>query len=437
MTMLLRTRRSLRTAGWPGLAALAGMLLMAGVTAVEATDQAPAGDDSIITITLTGDVGLNSSRQAVQPDGATKLGRLIPFKETTSRIEEEITGDLNFLNVETVVTDRNDLPLDTKGQGAGFNFRTHPNAMRHMVRAGFNLFSLANNHSMDYGPEGLAETLKHMAPLAAEGLIAYGGIGMNREQASRPAAFTLKGAKIAYASIGIVTSNLERHRAGEAKPGQIAYRFDEDWQLILKRLTETPADYRILSIHYGTEGEVRTDARQLKEFRAEAARGAGIDLIVGHHAHVVRGVELAAKSVIFYGLGNFLHFGTADMTGKGVCKSYGLLARVHLLKRNGAVIVRAIEAVPVTNTHFRPQKLAAGEAVKRIHALNYLGSLLDDAATGAKGVRFTPQPDGSGLYCLEGAGGDPGRIGKLCAGWKPAGAIPSALAGNIAASCAK
>ena len=55
----------------------------------------------------------------------------------------------------------------------------------------------------------------------------------------------------------------------------------------------------------------------------------GIDLIVGHHAHVVRGVEFAA-SLIFYGLGNFLHLGTANMTSSGICRDYGLMARVHL-----------------------------------------------------------------------------------------------------------
>ena len=61
----------------------------------------------------------------------------------------------------------------------------------------------------------------------------------------------------------------------------------------------------------------------------------GIDLIVGHHAHVVRGVEMTPNgSLIFYGLGNFLHLGTANMTSSGICRDYGLLARVHL-RRGG------------------------------------------------------------------------------------------------------
>jgi hypothetical protein len=72
----------------------------------------------------------------------------------------------------------------------------------------------------------------------------------------------------------------------------------------------------------------------------------------------------------------------------------------------------------------------------RIHALNYLGETLDEVTSGAKGMRFTPQADGSGLYCVPGAGNDGGRIGALCKGWKLPSAIPAHLRGTIAGSCA-
>ncbi len=52
-------------------------------------------------------------------------------------------------------------------------------------------------------------------------------------------------------------------------------------------------------------------------------------------------------------------------------------------------------------------------------------------------MRFTPQADGSGLYCVEGAAGDGGKIGALCKSWKPAPAIPAGLRGTIAGSCVK
>lgn len=416
-------------------AGLASALALAGAPAI-ARDTAAV--DQTVTILVTGDVGLNPSNAPVNPRTTSKGGRTMTWGDTTADLNGLIDGDLNFLNVETVVTDRNDLPADRKGQSGPFNFRTHPNAFAHLVETGFNVFSLANNHSMDYGPEGLEETLNHMEPLYKKGLLAAAGIGRNREQASRPFLIDVRGSRIAFAAIGIVTNNLERHRAGPDKPGQIAYRFDADWAEVQKRLIDMPANYRILSIHYGQEGYVQTDQRQITEWRREAALKNGIDLIVGHHAHVVRGVEIAGKSVIFYGLGNFLHHGTANMTGNPICKDYGLMGKVHLKPASGGRLeVRAIEALPMTNTHFRPKLFAPAAAAAHIHALNYLSARLDDSASGTRGVRFTPMPNSTGLYCVPGAEKDPGRIGKLCRDYKPAPPIPGNLLGAIAGSCGR
>lgn len=411
------------------------LLALAGAPAIEAAAQSGSGDE--VTIVLVGDVGLNRSNQRAEAAGVLR-GGFQTWDETTSRIAPDINGDLNFMNVETVVTDRNDLARDTKGQGGPFNFRTHPNGIRHLVAQGFNVLSLANNHSMDYGVPGLRETLRNVGALEEERLAVAAGIGLTREEASRPERINVKGADIAFAAIGIVTNNLERHRAGPDRPGQIAYRFDEDFAEIRKRLLAMPADYRILSIHYGEEGKVRADARQIAEWRGEAALGDGIDLIVGHHAHVVRGVEIAGHSLIFYGLGNFLHHGTADMTRKGICRDYGLMARVHLKRgADGKLTLRALEAIPVTDTHYRPRRLSGESGAARIHVLNYLAATLDAEGASAHGVRFSPRPDGSGLYCAPGAAGDGGTIGPLCRDYAPAPAIPAGLRSAIAASCGR
>ncbi|MGD9827530.1 MAG: CapA family protein [Hyphomicrobiaceae bacterium] len=424
------TRRNARRAG-----ALA--VAMCSLWSAAAGAQATAQPETI-TIVLVGDVGYSPNNQPVSAKGVTRHGRFQPWSDTTAGIRREINGDLNFMNVETVVTDRNDLPRDTKGQSGPFNFRTHPAGLRHLVGTGFNLLSLANNHSMDYGVPGLVETLRHVAALKRLGVKAAAGIGMTREEAGRPQAVEVRGSRLAFAAIGIVTNNLARHRAGPSQPGQIAYRFDEDFDEILRRLKGTDAAYRILSIHYGTEGQVRTDRRQLADWRGKAVRAGGIDLVVGHHAHVVRGVELVGSSVVFYGLGNFLHHGTADMRGKGICRDYGLMARVHLVRQaDGRLRARAVEAIPVTGTHNRPERLKPADSAARIHVLNYLAGTLGSGDGSAVGMRFTPQADGRGLFCLPGAGAEAGRIGKLCATWRPAPAIPAALRARIAAACAR
>ncbi|MTD95542.1 hypothetical protein GIW81_14475 [Hyphomicrobium sp. xq] len=415
---------------------LIAVLAAAAVAAPLATYSFAAATDDEVAITLVGDVGLNRSNQPVEADGVRR-GEFQTWAETTSRIEDQVNGDLNFMNVETVVTDRNDLPPDLKEQRGPFNFRTHPNGIRHLVTRGFNVLSLANNHSMDYGVDGLKETLKHVGKLQEERLAIAAGVGMNSEQASRPQRVTVKGSEVAFAATGIVTNNLERHRAGPDKPGQSAYRFDEDFAEVRRRLVKSTADYRILSIHYGEEGRVRTDGKQIAEWRAIAAEKDGIDLIVGHHAHVVRGVEMAGNSLIFYGLGNFLHQGTADITGKGICRDYGLMARVHLKREpSGKLVLRAVEAIPVTDTHFRPRRLTGEAGAAHIYALNYLSADLGDGAK-AQGVLFTPQEDGTGLYCRPGADKDGGKIGALCKSYRPAPPIPDNLRATIASSCSR
>jgi poly-gamma-glutamate capsule biosynthesis protein CapA/YwtB (metallophosphatase superfamily) len=426
-----------------GVATLALLGALARVGSAEAQIDVPKPvpvqrEDQTVTIVVTGDVGINSSNQPVDARGGYK-GGFHAWAETTSQIADDINGDLNFFNLETVVTDRNDLEADTKGQSGPFNFRMHSEGLRHLVGKGFNLVSMANNHSMDYGVAGLEETLRHVGALRGNGILAAAGIGMNREEASRPFVVRVKGNDIAFAAIGIVTNNLERHRAAPDRPGQIAYRFDDDWAEVRRRLLQTKASLRILSIHYGYEGRVRTDDTQIAQWRGEAAMRDGIDLIIGHHAHVVRGVELAPNgSLIFYGLGNFLHLGTANMTSSGVCRDYGLMGRVHLRRgADGKLVTRAVEAIPVTDTHFRPRRLTGEQGTVRVHALNYLAATLDDPAGKARGLRFTPQNSGSGLYCVPGADKDPGRIGALCRNFQPAPPIPATLQSQIAASCSR
>jgi len=392
----------------------------------------PASDR--LTVVLVGDTGFNPTEARVDAKGVRKGKRVTSFTDTLAGIARDVDGDLAFVNLETVITDRNDLPPEgSKGKGA-FHFRSHPLALKALMDTGFNVFSLANNHSMDYGAQGVEETLYHMAVANAERPIAYAGIGGNFDEAIRPGCLDLDGTRIGFAAIGIITGDLPEHRAGPKKPGQASYRDRADYEAVVQQLTGMKADYRILSIHYGLEGRVVPDERQLADWRGFAAETKNIDLILGHHPHVVQGVELNGQSLIFYGLGNFLHPGTAEMTRFGICRDYGLMAKVHLAKLDGAWQVEAIEAIPLTNTQAKPARFATEESKKRIFALNHLAAGIDDGKN-AKGVRFTPQADGSGLYCAPGAADLGRKLGALCQGWQPAAEAEKPLATKIADSC--
>lgn len=409
-------------------------------TPASAADTRPPGASARdqIVITLAGDTGFGESMALVDPRLSRKGSRSLSFADAFAAIAPEFSGDVNFINVETVVTDQNGLPRDTKDQKSPYTFRSHPNAFRHLAARGINLMSLANNHGMDYGAAGLRETLKHITALEDAGLLAHAGLGLDRAEAAAAKFVPVGGATLGFSAIGIITNNLARHRAGASKPGQMSYRIEEDLNLVTSNLRDARADIRLLSIHYGTEYEVRADNHQRTVWRAIARDG--IDIIAGHHAHVVRGVEMTPQGgLIFYGLGNLLHHGTRDITGYPVCKSYGLVARVHMSKGDhGRWTARAVEAVPITDTHVAPSRYPTAEAAhERIHALNGLSAMLDDPESGAKGLRFTPQADGSGLFCANGAAADGGRIGALCENWVEPPPVPPRTRRMLESACAR
>lgn len=382
-----------------------------------------------LTIVLGGDLGLGGSGEPVHPDGALRHGERHGWSKLTAGLAPLIDGDLNFANLETVVTSRNDLSPVAKA----FNFRTHPNGLRHLVGLGFNVISAANNHAVDYGEDGLWETMRHLSAAEDYGLNAWHGIGLERDDALRPAEITVKGARIAFSAIGIGGRELPRELKAR-RAGMLSYH--GDFEEAVARLADVEADLRILSVHHGIERQVRPLSSDVRKLRDVAARAGGIDLVVGHHAHVALAVQEVGGNLVFYGLGNLLHQGMQDMGRFGLCNDYGLLARVHLsADADGRMRPRAVEAIPLTDMHLATRPMTAVEARVRVEALNHLAAGLDDDAAGATGVRFTTGADGRGLYCLAGAAGVPGHIGALCRDWQPAKSPAPHIARRVAAAC--
>lgn len=376
-----------------------------------------------VTLVLAGDTGLNGSFQPVYASYGTKQGMRLAWGDSTALIAREINGDINFANLETVVTDRNDLSPNLKL----FGFRTHPSGVRHLMQIGFNAFSTANNHSMDFGLEGARETLRQLSAIG----VAHAGLGLNRDTARAPRLMIVKGRSFALGALGLIGSGYSAPAEDEDRPGQLSYTSDRDFADGLSALSGSGADYRMLSVHYGQEFEVNTGNADRTRLTSALARGA--DLVVGHHHHVVNGVEIVGGKPVFYGLGNFLHWGTQDMSRFDICRDYGLVARVHLSAApREKLTVRAIEALPITQMHKTPRRMAADDATARIYVLNHLAKRF-----GTSGVRFAPQADGSGLFCAAGAERLASDIGARCAA-RPVVMEPAPeLASKIASACAK
>ncbi len=391
------------------------------------------GDD-VVTIVLGGDLGLGGSNQPVVATGSYRHGQKQGWHELTSGIAPLFDGDINFANLETVVTDRNDLKANPKS----FNFKSHPAGVNHLARLGLNVVSTANNHAIDYGDAGVRETLRHLDAARMHGLAAWPGIGVGRDEASRPGDVTVNGARVRLSAIGIGGGGMPEGGSNGSRPraGMLNFNRAEDFSESIARLADASGDLRILSVHYGAELQVRASYADVAKLRDQAAKGSGIDIVVGHHAHVAAGVQLVDGKLVLYGLGNLLHPGMQDMARFGVCRDYGLVVRV-LFSRDaeGKLTPRAIEAVPITDMHARAKPLNGESGRLHIEVLNHLAGDLDDQKAGATGVRFAPRADGSGLYCLPGAGQEPGRIGATCKDWEPPPPPSKDIARRISSSC--
>lgn len=363
------------------IALLCVLLISTSTFAANKKTPAPAKE---LTLTIGGDINFNVSGATVSPDGAARLGGILPWDYFTSGIAHLINGDLNFANIESVVTEYS-LPTRVN---KSYNFQSHTNSIRHLISLGFNLFSLANNHAYDYGFPGYNSTLNEMAKLKNEQpRIAYHGVGVLHE-ALNPVVFKIKGVTVAFAAVGIMDGT---HHASAAQAGMINPLNVNLRAQLLANMRAVQADYKILSVHYGTENQTSLDGGQQALFQQMLFDG-DIDMIIGHHPHVTRPVELIGNKVIFYSLGNYLMLGARD-TGS----LFGLFAKARLvwdesLKR---MKLAEVQAIPLVNMHIQPMPYAdVGTSALLINRLNELGR----SQLGGNAMNFQVQPNGFGLY---------------------------------------
>ena len=341
-----------------------------------------------ITLVAVGDVNLNRTRVDVREDGVYLWGKVVPFDKQLKRIKGEINGDINFCNLETTVMDRNDI----KAADKAYNFKCHPNAVRAIQDVGFNLFSFANNHAKDYGPEGIKETRKWLKKLGRKKTLHFSGAGEDIDEASEPVVFKTNGVKVAFSAVSNSTRATEK-RAGVAsiyKP-----------EAALKKLKAAKADIRILSMHAGEEKNSKPVRVQRNLARTAIAKY-DVDIVIGHHAHVVQGIEYYKGGLIFYGLGNFAMRGAKNMGSVKEFlyeRDFGLLARLKMVWDTGKreLRFRKLEVVPVYDMHSGPHRFKKDEAAqRRVESLNRF-STSEFLGKGHGGVAFE-FVDGSGVY---------------------------------------
>lgn len=192
-----------------------------------------------------------------------------------------------------------------------YTFRAPPAAAGLLQDAGFDLVSLANNHSMDYGEYTLAET---MELLRANGIAAIGA-GQDAYDAHVPVRFTVRGVRLAFLAYADVPKehqgfDVRSWTAGPTSPG-IAWADPESmWKDI--QGVRSSVDFVIVMLHFGEEG--RVEPTQEQATLAYAAIDSGADLVIGSHPHVLGSVEQYKDGWIFYSLGNFVFDGFSGIS---------------------------------------------------------------------------------------------------------------------------
>ena len=212
---------------------------------------------------------------------------------------DEFAPDVRLINLETAITAGGEFM-----RGKAVHYRMHPGNIGCLSTIRLDACALANNHVLDFGSQGLADTLQALSGAGIRGL----GAGLNAEHAERPAVVAVPdGGRVVIASIGMGSSGIPRRwAAGESQPGValVPDLSDRSAAAIAGRLVtmKRPGDIAIVSVHWGSNWGYDVDQRQV-EF-AHQLIDAGVDIVHGHSSHHPRPIEVYRGKLIMYGCGD-------------------------------------------------------------------------------------------------------------------------------------
>jgi len=268
-----------------------------------------------LSLYAVGDIGIRRDGPGEDPKSA--LAYIAPTIKQ---------ADIAFCQLERNLTDRG-----KPAQTSKFDMtpRVSPNMAKALTFAGFNVVSFASNHTLDCGPEAMFDTLE----VLKENNLGVIGAGKNIKEARKPLIVEKKGTKIGF--LGYCSVPKAGSEAGPNKPGVAPMRAFTIYQQ-LEPQPSSPAetitvpdpqdieameedirqlkplvDVVIVSHHWGIHIQQASVAMYQRRV-GHACINAGADLILGHHAHILKGTEVYKGKVIIYSMGNFALDDTYD-----------------------------------------------------------------------------------------------------------------------------
>lgn len=259
-------------------------------------------DEAFVTLAAAGDVGTGH-----EPPGSS-------FEHVLGILR---TADIRFAQVERLYSERGAF----QGQGAGFHTRQRPAMAEAFKSVPFNVLSIGSNHTGDWGPDAVIDTIETFRKLGIPTI----GAGRDIEEARKPALLQCKGFRIAF--LGYVSVLLPQYWATEERAGAApmrAHTFYQPYEYqpgAPARVVTVPdaddlaalvhdvraareqADFVFVSLHWGVH-YVPAPA-DYQPLVAHAIIDAGATAVLGHHPHQQQGIELYGDGIIFYSIGNF------------------------------------------------------------------------------------------------------------------------------------
>ncbi|MCG8401632.1 MAG: CapA family protein [Firmicutes bacterium] len=253
--------------------------------------------DRGISINLVGDIML-ASRVGTAVE---KHGPQYPWSAISDILS---AADVTIGNLECAVGSGHYRPDPDKQ----FAFLANPEALKGARDAGVNVLTLANNHVLDFGPEALLDTIFHLENNG----IKYTGAGANIDGALTPVIMERNGV-----TVGVLAFSYVIPRgwwvAGHNRPGTTSgHDYEQVYESVRDLSQKT--NITVVSLHWGRELADRPSKQQQKLARRLVDLGA--DIILGHHPHVLQGLEQYKNSLIIYSAGNFIFTLSGDVRGR-------------------------------------------------------------------------------------------------------------------------
>ena len=250
----------------------------------QATENGESASDNMITVTFGGDAVLGGEEWHYGRDDSLmsyveKNGLSYPFSGLQEFFE---TDDLTCINLECVLKEDDSEEDKTKE----WRFRGLPEYAGILSEGSVEIVNIANNHSIDYGIKGYQETIQ-----AIDEVVAWCGN-------NQPVAVKVKGHLIGFGGC--------RETTYKTDPGVILRD--------IQALKEAGCEFVVYQCHWGKEYDPHFNATQ--QMMAHACVIAGADMVIGHHPHVVQGIDYIENVPIIYSLGNLCFGGTIDLDGR-------------------------------------------------------------------------------------------------------------------------